>query len=258
MSLAAAEKDLIDQVKENVSVIAAGHPVAEIGQVYEELEEQFEALACCQLLVHAQAGKFREHLLWSALARRHFLQRCVRERQEGDFHAARSRSQAVFCVLAAGDSALALEVGALAPSAPLAEGEYPDDFAYHWLIHLLQQPTPAAQLAEAAAALERADADAARVAVCEAVIGNDAAAFETAFTDLLAARASLMDEERPLHEDHPSFEPRSRLFVEGLAWLRLAEQRGLPPAQPEYPPLCPSLARVRAGGRRPDDIFASL
>ena len=67
-----------------------------------------------------------------------------------------------------------------------------------------------------------------------------------------------MAEERPLHLDHPSFEPRSRLFVAGLALLRLAERRGIEPAQPEYPPLCPSLARVRAGQRRPDDIFASL
>jgi len=258
VSLAAREKLLVEVAKENLSVVAARHPLEQLGHVYEELEEALEALACCQILVHANVAKFQEFLVWSAMTRRHFLARCRRERHDGGFHAARSRSAGVFCALAAGDPALAIEVGGLLPEATRPEGEYAEDFAYHWLVYLLSQRAPEASLRPALKALRDGDGDAERAAVADSLINQDAATFTSAFSGLLAAQTAAMEESIPLHEDQPSFEPRARLFVEGLALLQLAEQRGMAPATLDHGPLCPALARVRALKQRPDDIFASF
>jgi hypothetical protein len=256
MSLAHRQEQLVSAIKEGISVIAAKHPIGELGDAYEELEEAFEALACCHLLLHADVTRFRHNLVWSVFARRDYLTRSAAEALD-DFHLARSRSQAVFCALAAGDPALAVAVGDLSPGLPMRDGEYPDDFAYHWLIHLLQKSSDDVSLDAASLALERADGQTERLEVCKALITRDAAAFESSFEELIVVHEGLMAEELPLHEDRPTFEPRSQLFVEGLALLRLAEQRGIIPAADDYR-LCPSLARLRTPSPPPEDIFALL
>ena len=40
--------------------------------------------------------------------------------------------------------------------------------------------------------------------------------------------------------------------------LRLAETRGVTPAEREYLPLCPALALVKPLAERPEDLFAVL
>lgn len=256
MSLAHRQEQLVSAIKEGISVVAAQHPVGELGDVYEELQEAFEALACCHLLLHADVTRFRHNLTWSVFARRDYLTRCAAEALD-NFHLARSRSQAIFCALAAGEPALAAAVGDLSPSLPMRDGEYPDDFAYHWLIHLLQKDSDTVALEAAGVALERADGQPERLAVCTALIARDAAAFESSFEELIVTHEASMAEELPLHEDRPTFEPRAQLFVEGLALLRLAERRGITPAAADYR-LCPSLARPRGPSPPPEDIFALL
>jgi hypothetical protein len=260
MGMIKRKEQVLDDVKENISVIAMKYPMVELGDPYEQLEEGLEALACCLLLGEAHVTKFQHHLIWSALARQYYLMGCAAEGLVDDFHMARSRSQAVFCALAAGDRALAIKVGDLAPSARIVDGEYADDFAYHWLVHLLNkdagEATLRAALDDYKVALDGGPGE--RWAVCTALVDRDPAAFEEAFPELVEAHAALMAEEAPWHEDRPTFEPRAGLFVEGLGLLRLAEFRGVAPARPEYPPLCPSLARPKTLKTRPDDIFAAL
>jgi hypothetical protein len=256
VSLAHRQEQVLDELKEHLCVIAARHPVGDLSRYFEEAEECFEALACCHLLVHADRQKLQKHLSWAARSRWHFLTRCNKEQVE-DHRQARSRSNAVFCALAAGDVALAREVSALAPTAWIPDGEYEDDFAYHMAVHALLtgagEDTALAAYDTLSTGLPRE-----RFEVLAALVTRDASAFDEAFVGLCDAQAALVKAELPMHQDHASFEPRAQLFVEGLGLLRLAELRGVTPPALEYPPLCPSLARVPLLAYPVEDILASL
>lgn len=260
MTLARRHEDVFEDLKAQLSLVAGNSPVSELGPVYEQVEECLKALACCHLLRNADTAKFQNNLVWAALARREFLDRCQVERNLSDHRRARSRSEAVFAALAAGDLALALEVGDLSPMDWIRDGEYEDDFAYHWLVHLLAKNSDAGALQRAFDAYERAldDGPGERLAVCRALCTKDSAAFEEAFPALVAAQAARMDEARAGDEAIDTFEPQSRLFIEGFALLRLADTQGISPASPGYPPLCDSLARLAPLPVRPDDIFVEL
>lgn len=259
MNLEEAQRNGISEAKDQLSVLEGGFPLASLGKVYESLGELFAGVACCSLLLNADVAKYQRQLVWSAFSRRRYLKRC---RAEGlsDLYQARSRSEAVFCALAAGDRPLAAEVGELSPTAFIPDGEYPDDFAYHALVHAMAGGAPEDTLAERLAQYEREldGGPGERLAVMAALHARDAAAFEETFPALVAAQAEAMVEERIINAEDPSFEPRSRLFIEGLAILRLAELRDMPPAQSEYLPLCPELARVSPLSERPEDLFATL
>jgi hypothetical protein len=257
--LAERQHQIFEDLKEQLGVVAAKHPVAELGDVYEQVEDCFHALACCHLLRRADTTKYRKNLIWAAMTRKHFLTRSHLEGNVDDHHRARSRSDAIFCALAAGDYGLAIEVGDLSPSNCLREGEYNEDFCYHRLIHSLVAGANDEALRVALDAYQRDVGHASeRVDVCVALYALDASAFEEGFSRLLFVHAKAMDEERPKALDRPTFEPKSRLFVEGFGLWRLAERRGISTSSSEYPPLCPSLGRVRALAQRPDDIFDEL
>jgi hypothetical protein len=260
MSLADRQEQVFEILKEQICVIGAKYPVAEMGTVYEQVEECFHALACCHLLRNADKNKFQNNLVWSALGRRHFLMRCESEKNPNNFCLARSRSDAIFCALAAGDLELAIEVGDRSPPAPMLDGEYEEDFAYHVLVYLLAKAADSPVLEKARADYEKAldGGDPERLAVCTALCGRDAAAFDESFRALVAMHTALMDEQRPQNADRPTFEPKSLLFVEGLALIRLADLRQIARPKRDYPPQCPSIAFVKSLRTRPDDIFQEL
>ncbi len=256
MSLHALQQQLMEALQEHLSVIAAGHPATEVGEVYEEVEQHFQATACCALLVAADKTSFQKHLCWSALARRDFLRRSHDEGNEGNFRRARSRSEALFCAAAAGDLKLAVELGDLSPSAWYPEGEYEDDFAYHLFLHQLMKGAPASEREVALRQLDTATGSPRRD-VCQALHEGALKDFESALEAVIDAHAAEQDEARGQSADVPTFEPRSRLFIEAFALLRIAANAGLQPAERDYR-LCPVLGRVKPLRERPDDIFAEL
>jgi hypothetical protein len=250
---------IFESLKDHLCVIGAKYPAAEVGQVYEDVEDCFQALACCHLLRKADKRKFQNNLIWAALARRHFLLRCQREKNDADFRQARSRSDAIFCALAAGDRELAIEIGKRSPDTAVKEGEYPDDFAYHFLIYRLAASAPDEEVTAAREAYKASvDDGGERLEVCEALCARDASAFDDAFAQLVDHHTTQMNEERLAQPDRPTFEPKSLVFIEGLALLRLAEWRGIERRRREYPPQCPSIAIVKPAPSRPDDIFLEL
>jgi|GEM_PF-2286175 len=259
MSLAQRHEVIFETLKDHLCVIGGKYPAAEVGLVYEDIEDCFHALACCHLLRKADKRKFQNNLIWAALARRHFLLRCQQEKNDADFRRARSRSDAIFCALAAGDRELAIEIGGRSPDAAVREGEYPDDFAYHVLIFRLAASADDDLVTAAYEAYKAEATDGGeRLAVCEALCVRDASAFDEAFAHLVDHHTTQMNEERPARPDQPTFEPKSLVFVEGLALLRLAEWRTIERLRREYPPQCPSIAIVKPAAARPDDIFLEL
>lgn len=217
MSLAQARERIVEELKDRLAVLAVGYPIAELGKVYEEVGELFESVACCSLLVDADVSKFQNQLIWSALSRRRYLARCAESGRLGDLYQARSRSQAIFCALAAGDRPLALEIGGLSPMQANRDGEYPDDFAYHLLIHAIAEDADDAVLGGALQRYEDAldGAAAERLAVTAALCRREQTSFEETFEALLESHLAEMVEERELNDEIPAFEPRSRLFIEG-------------------------------------------
>jgi hypothetical protein len=259
VSLHALQQHLMEELQEHLAVIAAGHPAIEVGEVYEEVEQYFQATACCALLVAADKTGFQKHLFWSALARRDFLRRSRDDGNEGNFRRARSRSEALFCAAAAGDLKLAIELGDLSPSTWSPEGEYEDDFAYHLFLHQLMKGAPASEREATLGHFDKAVGNIAspRREVCQALHEGALKDFEAALEAVIGAQAAELDEARGHSADVPTFEPRSRLFIEGFALLRIAANTGLQPAECDYP-LCPMLGRVKPLRERPDDIFAEL
>jgi hypothetical protein len=261
MGLIERKNELKEELQDQLAVIAERYPVKDLGDVFEATESLYQAYACCALLVDADVTKYQERLLWSAMARRSYLRRCLTENHHNDLHQALSRSDALFCGLAAGDLALVAEIGALSGIEFDARGEYPDDFAYHRLLHALLKDVDAGALATLLAEYEVA-MDGIRLRdrldVCAALVGRDGDHFDIAFESLVEAHGQEMEEERPMNEEKPDFEPKSRLFVEGLALLRLAELRQLPIAIWERPPLIPALAIVAPLATRPQDLFSLI
>jgi hypothetical protein len=258
VSLRELQKHLIEDLQEHLAVIASKAPTAQIGAEYDAAEECFHAVACCKLLASADRAGFQKHLFWAGLTRRYFLRRCKAEGTLDDFRAARSRSEGLFCAAAAGDVALAVEIGDLSPASFRKDGEYEVDFAHHLVVHRILAGADAAARSAALKALEKAaGGPSPRLDACRAIEARDADAFEAALAALAAAWQAERDELRERSGDVPSFEPLSRVFTEGLALIRAAERAGLQVPVRDYP-LCPKNARVKPLATRPDDLFAEM
>jgi hypothetical protein len=259
VSLAEKRESLLEDLKDQLAVIAAGHAVKDTGEVFEQAARDFQAIACCNLLLNADRAGFQKHLIWSGFAQRTFLSRSRQQGNGGDFRLARSRWESLYCAIAAADEALAGEIHFLAPPDWVRDGEYEDDFAYHLFVSLLAIGADATARAGAVARLEKAlgDKESARLDLCRAIQGGDGKLFEDALGRRIEERASEVKEDKEVtSEDDVAFEPLANLFVEGLALVRLGAGLGLAP--PRDYPMCPSLAWLQPPASRPDDLFAEI
>lgn len=216
------------------------------GDMSLEVSFKLRALAIILLLVEGETDIFYHNLIRSGILREEYLTRCIREQHLDDHHYASARLRPFFDTVAAGDRALAMRIAAASPLLHRREQEYEDDYCYAQALHRLVQPTPPEHeilplLTQFEAALEGAPS--ARLAVCHALTARDQAAFNQAFDDLLDERSEEIKKDiaRGQLEDACVVADR-RVFIEGLALLRIATSRGLA-TKPDYP-LCPSLARV--------------
>ncbi len=254
MALAQARAAILEDVQERLLVIAAGHGAAAMADTYEALARDFEALACCALLLHADTERFHRDLVWAGLTRRRFLDRCIDEANLQDRHRARSRCRGFLCALAAGDLALAREIGDRSPDDWTPDGEYEDDFAYHLVLHrLLSGAEPSATRA----AMRRLEATcggaSAELDVSAGLCNRDDQAFHGSLLALLASRRRRIDGERVVFADDETFAPCGAVCIEGLGLLRLADHLGLSLARSEYPN-CPSMVRRTRSQQRPVDV----
>lgn len=259
MSLADVREELIDALQDQLSVLAARPPLVAAGDVVEDAWRCFEGLGCANLLLSADLQRFRVNLVYAAGARRWFLTHAAAAGLADDLHLAISRTDAVFDALAAAAPALARDVVGRSPHVWIPDGEYEDDFCYYAFVHGLVRDPSVAAPTPLRALLDRfeqvlAGAPSPRLAVCRALLGRDSAAFVAAFEALLAVREAEVAEQTL--SDDPAAEPRRRVFVEGLALLRIADDRGLATATGIA--RCPDIARRVVGGPLPDDIWARL
>jgi hypothetical protein len=231
------------------------YPAAKLGRLSLELSEKLRALAIITLLVKAEPDYFYHNLIRSGRAREIYLRRVRDAGLLEDHHLVLGRYEPLLDAVAAGDFELARRIRALSPAQYRPGHEYADDHWYAQLIHELSESAPEPSrltvgLAELEAALEGRTP--ARLDVCRALVNRDQDLFDASFADQLASRAEEITREkaRGKLEDPPVAAQRS-VYIEGLALLRLAEQRGLTTAS-EYS-YCPSLARVQMVTQMPDE-----
>src|SRR5258708_2222216 len=152
----AAQDLLLEAIQENLAMVAARHPIDELGETFEQLSIQLQALGCSKLLADMDQDGFRKSLIHDAFARRYFLRKSQQKGNGKDLHLAISRVGSIFSAIVAGVPALARELVALSPGEWLKDGEYADDFCYFHLIHRLVAGVDEAGLTGALARFEAA------------------------------------------------------------------------------------------------------
>lgn len=220
--------------------------VAELGKLSLELGPKLRALAIMALLTEGDVNTFCHNLIRSALVRQRYLSRAHEEGLTSDHHFAAGRYEPLLDAIAASAQAVAQRLIELSPTS-LREGhEYPDDFCYAQLLHQLAlgkgNPDDCAPLLERMA--ETIDeSQPARLGVVSALVARTQEDFDVHFEALLNEREATIeaDKERGQLEE-PHVVAQRLVFIEGLALLRLATQRGLATLE-EYR-YCPSLARL--------------
>lgn len=259
-SLSETYDALLDDARDGVGAAAYGPSADEAGPLYESLVDAFQGLALCNLLQHYDAGQFRTDLVFAAGARRQFLQLCLRD---GAAPAARalSRTEALFCAVAARDAALAAHLVQIGPTDWMPGAEYEDDFCYHALVAHAAVPEASAALPPPAELLDRfagvvEGLPPPRLALGSALAEGDAAAFRVAFDDLLLERAVWRDEMIPHRSNQPLFVVARDVFVEGLALLAVADALGW--TMPDTYAFCPEAARLAPTAAMPADLFLDV
>lgn len=253
-------EDVLDGIQENMSVVAAGVGGDEFGDLSETLTVQFQALGICDLLIDSDCDGFARNLCQSAYARRFFLRKSLERVDSPNLYWAISRTESVFDAITAGADSLARDIVGLSPVDWMPDGEYEDDFCYFKLVHELVRVNWAPDPGTSRALLDRFEQALAQPAdiryrLCSAAIRGNATEFWPAFDDYVQERQILM--QVPPMSDEAWLEPPRQVWVEGLAWLRIAERLGMKSPQEEYP-LIPASARLSPLKALPNDLFHQM
>ena len=258
-SLSEVYEALLEEAREGVGGAAYGPDADRAGPLYESLTDAFQGLAICNLLLHYNPEQFRTDLVFAAGARRQLLQVCLRD-SASPVHRALSRTEALFCAIAARDDVLTGELVRLGPTEWIPDGEYEADFCYHAILSHLAASQQATELASSTdlidrfeAALETPDP---RLGICQAFLDEDPEAFRLAFDDLLVERAAWAEEMYPFRRDQLLFLAARHVFVEGLALLALADQKGW--SMPDEYAFCPRPGRLELTSPMPEDLFIDV
>jgi immunity protein 49 of polymorphic toxin system len=261
----------LDAIQDGLSIVAAGHPMSKLGQDMQSLSEAFAARGIYHLLLELDVGRFVMNLQRSAQARRYFLRKSREQQSTDNLYIALSRTDAIFDCIAGGDWRLATEIRSLSPEDWTPEGEYPEDFCYHALLHayvaaaVQRTGLEAAQAVRARLELIVADIqdsaiDVTRLDLCTAFLAGDEVAFWKTFEQLVEISGAIAADV-PLADgrvfEFPWLAADRFVSIELLAWIALARSRGFRPPQPEYN-RCPSVAWLNGRVEMAEDVFLMM
>jgi hypothetical protein len=235
--------------------------LAKVGPLYERLSTNLRVIGGCALLLDGDTDGLYAGLTRSGHAHAHLLARRAKEPAVRSPHLATGNSAAFFDTLAARNFDLARHIASLSPTEWWRGEEYEEDFCFASFFHLLLQASAPVRdvltrtldrFGEAAG-----DDDKAKLLVCQALAARDQKAFDEGFDALLDSRAETLkeDKERFWPDGQIVYRVNSRLYIEGLAILNVADMLGLATAD-EYR-YCPRLARLPATKGFPANLWAS-
>lgn len=233
-------------LQEALSEIAAGQPEPD---AYFAAGFAWRILGLCALLEDADTRAFSACLAKSGQARLYLLQLIHQGLTCPPKVQCTSKDIFFAASLAAGDLDTARAIAQLAPQRHFPDIEYEDDFLfYHFLHRALLTPEDTDRLEALIARWDQVleGGDSAYRDVCRELLSGRPEYFKSAFASFLQERKeSLREYAESFTSSKELLATEGKIFVEGLAVLRLAELRGLP-TQPQYP-LIPRLARVPLG-----------
>jgi hypothetical protein len=207
----------------------------EVGRLAEELAPKYRALAILTLFRTGSSEGFCNGLRRAANARISHLRRLKDAGVTNDLMQASGKYQPLLSAIAADDWAAAKEIVALSPQAKL-RGEYEDDHNLAQVVgHLLEEPVPPRHTFAPYFTSWRdyaGEDEDPRLDVLRAIVERDQHALETGFARLAQKFKSATEraQARGQHEDRVVLALR-RVDVDALAFLRLAERRGLETAE---------------------------
>jgi hypothetical protein len=230
----------------SVGVYSPDYPIDQLGNLALEVGDKLRAVAVMQLLGHASIDGFCHNLVRSARAWQTFLERAVADKATDQHHFCAGRLDPLLDAVAAGDFPRALQILALVPTVFRPGHEYEDDFCVAGLIGQLLggRPDPAACAALFAQLDAYLGGDASpRRDLLAALLAGDAAAFGEVLEALLDEREAEIDAMKARGQlEDPAVLALRDVFVEGVAFLRLADALALPTGA-DYR-MCPSIARL--------------
>ena len=207
----------------------------------------YEALGICELLLDGVIDVFFHQLIRSAQTRKWLLERSKTDTFPDKVVKA-SLVRPLCDAIAANQFTLARDIAALSPTAWLRDVEYEDDYCYAHFLHryLLDDPQPALEgiLTQFERSLEGGDSP--RFRMCSTLLHTHHDQVGEAFHQLLEEREEKIENVKATsaHWDggDPVLYANASVFVEGLAWLRLLERKGMT-MDDEYR-YCPSIVRT--------------
>jgi len=264
VDLAEVHVELVHALRDGMSYLAPPLRIAEMGGIFDQLALQFEGLALCHLFENADQAAFAENMARSGQSRRFFLRRSQQEGNTDDRHLALSGTRCFLDALVGGSLALAREIALLSTETWNASWEYEDDHCFYLFLHAIVKqpdPFPTPELHALLARFERSleGGKSPQLKVARALVRRDPEAFTDSLLSLLAGEAAQIEKGRQsaaVHERDVLFWPKSRVSIEGLALLKIAELVQLP-SEGEFP-LCPSLARLPWSDQTYRDLFEEI
>ncbi len=222
------------------------YPFEELGRLSLEVSEKLRALAIIVLLTQGEPDYYFHNLIRSGKARETYLTKVHQLGRFEDHDYCSGRYEAFVDSVASGDLVLARSISSLSPSTFRLHHEYEDDYAYAQILHRFVQQAPSDEEIDQLLARWKAYAEdkaGARFLVCRALNDRNQSDFDDAFATLLLERDMKIEANKARGQlEEPHIVAQRRVFVEGLALIRLAERRGLA-TESEYR-YCPSLART--------------
>ena len=198
-----------------------------------ELSRMYRHLGCGLLLLGEDADSFFGSLFQAADLYLQFLERERSKRHLDPYSMARGRAEPLLDAFAIGNMELARRIDALARTEFREGMEYEEDF---WFFTLLPQlaasrtntPEILSGLKQMGESLQGVPYP--RHDVLKALSQNDSKVFDTALKALLKARSDELKRKSRTELGNPySLSTEGRVFVEGIALLRVARARGLQP-----------------------------
>lgn len=222
-------------------------------EIYFTIVHSYRVLAICALLLDADPQTFTAHCARSAYARLAFLRELDRVDQVDPRYLCTSKNIAFSAALAAGALETASELAARSPEQHFELVEYEDDFLFfHFLHRAILEPEDDLHLKQI---VERWEAvleggSSGYLDVCRVLSRRDANELDPAMVALIDTREAQLQRYLTAANFNPElYATEGKVFLEGVAVLRLAEMRGIH-TQDEYK-FIPDLARIPLGAEHP-------
>lgn len=260
MNIAEASAAALEEIEEHILVVAAGHPMDQQGEMFQELCFAFQGRAIFFLLGDMNLIHYRWNLERSIQARRYYLRKLKEQGSDDPVFTALSRTESLFAAIAIDELLYANELRALSAQTWMPNGEYEEDYWYFALIHTViagEHETSLQYLNKMATALNGLQDT--RLSMCEYFLKNREADFWSAFSEFVDERynSTFIEHDDGRLVGEPWLATFQYVSIEAIAWLKLARAQGFHAPEDEHR-MCPSVAFHLPKKEQQPDIFIEI